>query len=201
MNFLQAKEILLQLNPDLNDNPGVYFFIRTDEYGIKHAYIGQSIHILTRLYEHLNGFSSHIDLSIRKYGLFKPDNTTGWRVGFLNLPVNQLDNAEKHYIKLYANKGYQLKNSSLGGSGANKSSGSLSETPRRGYREGVFQGRRQLAKELLGIYNKHLVISVKPEKEGNKISEKQLDKFMNLLSGLSSEKQSDSYYSHSSDTT
>lgn len=187
MNFLQAKKILLQLNPDLNDKSGIYFFIRTDEFGIKHAYIGQSIHILTRLYEHLNGFSSHIDLSIRKHGLFKPDNTTGWRVGFLNLPVSQLDTAEKYYIKLYANKGYQLKNTSLGGSGANKSSGSLSETPRKGYREGVLQGKRQLAKELFGIYNKHLAISVKPEKAGNKISEKQLDKFMNLLSELSSE--------------
>lgn len=48
--------------------------------------------------------------------------------------------------------------------------------------EGVQQGKKSLAKELSSIAEKHLTIAVKPEKQGNKVSERQRDKFMELIS-------------------
>lgn len=38
--------------------------VRTDENGFRYAYIGQAVHILTRLAQHLVGYQ-HIDLSLK----------------------------------------------------------------------------------------------------------------------------------------
>ena len=43
------------------------------------------------------------------------------------------------------------------------------------------QGRKNLAKELSHIIDKHLVVSLKPEKQNNKVSQKAYDKFNDLL--------------------
>ena len=47
-NYKQVKAIeasnkkrLLSVNPNLNENSGIYFLTRVDENGIKYAYIGQ----------------------------------------------------------------------------------------------------------------------------------------------------------------
>lgn len=45
------------------------------------------------------------------------------------------------------------------------------------------RAKKSLAKELSHIAEKHLEIRLKPEKQGNKVSEKQYEKFMNLLHG------------------
>ena len=42
-------------------------------------------------------------------------------------------------------------------------------------------GRKNLAKELSHIIDKHLVVSLKPEKRNNKVSQKAYDKFNDLL--------------------
>lgn len=42
--------------------------------------------------------------------------------------------------------------------------------------------KKSLAKELSSIAEKLLTIAVKPEKQGNKVSERQRDKFMELIS-------------------
>lgn len=47
------KERLLKVNPKLNEDSGIYFLTRIDENGFKYAYIGQAVHILTRLAQHL----------------------------------------------------------------------------------------------------------------------------------------------------
>ena len=47
--------------------------------------------------------------------------------------------------------------------------------------QGVQQGRKNLARELSSIAEKHLIIRLKPEKEYNKVSQKQYEKFMDLL--------------------
>ena len=52
----------------------------------------------------------------------------------------------------------------------------------KGYMRGVQQGKKTLAKELSHIAEKHLEIRLKPEKQGNKVSEKQYEKFMALIS-------------------
>lgn len=189
-NIARAKAIekenmkrLLKLNPRLNNDSGIYFLLREDENGFRFGYIGQALHISSRLCSHLVGYEQHIDLSLRKHKLYdEQKNPYGWRVEFLNFPESQLDEKEKYYIKLYADKGYQLRNVSLGGQGENRASGSIGERKApKGYMQGIQQGRKNLARELSSIAEKHLIIRLKPEKEHNKVSQKQYEKFMDLL--------------------
>ena len=186
-NIRQAKAIesknrkrLLEVNPSLTDESGIYFLTRVDENGFKYAYIGQAVHILQRLAQHLVGYQ-HIDLSLKKHGLYADDNPNGWKIGFLNFPISELDKQEQHYIKAYADYGYQLRNKTSGSQGEGKAK--IDEyRPTKGYRDGIRQGRKNLARELSSIAEKHLEIRLKPEKQGNKVSEKQYEKFMALIS-------------------
>lgn len=178
----ENKKRLLKLNPKLNDRSGIYFLLREDENGFKYAYIGQAVHTLSRLASHLVGYEQHIDLSLRKHKLYSEDNPYGWRVEFLNFPESQLDEKEKYYIKLYADNGYQLRNVSIGGQGENRDSGSIGERKApKGYLQGIQQGRRNLARELSNIAEKHLKIELREDKANNKVSQKQYEKFMDLL--------------------
>lgn len=185
-NIAQAKAIekknryrLLNVNPELDDESGIYFLTRTDENGFRYAYIGQAVHILTRLAQHLVGYQ-HIDLSLKKHGLYADDNPYGWKIGFLHFPKPELDKQEQHYIKAYADYGYQLRNKTSGSQGEGKAQ--IDDyRPAKGYRDGLKQGRINLARELSHIAEKHLEIRLKPEKQGNKVSEKQFAKFIDLL--------------------
>lgn len=185
-NIRQAKAIelknrkrLLEVNPSLTDESGIYFLTRTDENGFRYAYIGQAVHILQRLAGHLVGYQ-HIDLSLKKHGLYSIENPYGWKIGFMNFPVSQLDEKEQYYIKMYADNGYQLRNKTSGSQGEGKAK--IDEyRPQKGYRDGIKQGRKNLARELSSIADKHLTISVRADKQGNKVSEKQFEKFKELL--------------------
>ena len=179
----ENKKKLLKLNPELNDESGIYFFLREDENGFRFAYIGQAVKILTRLASHMTGYEQHIDLSLRKHKLYdEQKNPYGWRVEFLNFPESELDEREKHFIKLYADTGYQLRNVSLGGQGENRASGSIGERKApKGYMQGIQQGKKVLARELSHIAEKHLKIEIREDKAGNKVSQKQYQKFMELL--------------------
>ena len=173
------KQRLLELNPDLDNGSGIYFLTR-EEGGFKYAYIGQAVHILKRLQSHLVGYQ-HIDLSLKSHGLYDDEkNPCGWKVGFLHYPAEELDKWERHWIKAYANNGYQLRNHSIGGQGEGKS-GMDNQKPARGYYDGIAQGRKNLARELKGIIDKHLLVMLKPDKATNKTSQKMLDKFWDLL--------------------
>ena len=175
------KKRLLALNPNLDEGSGIYFLVRKDENGIKYAYIGQAKHILTRLAQHFSGYQ-HIDLSLKNHGLWSTDNVCGWKVGFLHFPISELDEMEKHFIHLYANNGYQLRNKTAGGQGEGKTQ--IDDyRPAKGYRDGIAQGRKNLAKELTNIIDKHLCISLKEEKKNNKVSIKAFEKFNDLLYG------------------
>lgn len=178
----ENKKRLLMLNPKLNDKSGIYFLLREDENGFKFAYVGQAVRILQRLASHLVGYEQHIDLSLRKHKLYSEDNPYGWRVEFLNFPESQLDEKEKYYIKLYADNGYQLRNVSIGGQGGNRDSGSIGERKApKGYLQGIQQGRKNLARELSNIAEKHLKIELRADRVNNKVSQKQYEKFMDLL--------------------
>ena len=175
----QNKKKLLEVNPKLDEKSGIYFLTRTDEDGFKYAYIGQAKHILTRLAQHLVGFQ-HIDLSLKKHKLYTEDNPFGWKVNFLHFSENQLNEKEQHYIKEYALNGYQLRNKTSGSQGAGKSQ--IDDyRPQKGYRDGLEQGRKNLARELKHIIDKHLVVSIKPEKVNNKVSIKAFEKFREIL--------------------
>nr|DAK05413.1 MAG TPA: intron associated endonuclease [Caudoviricetes sp.] len=188
-NIARAKAIeqenrkrLLKINPKLNDKSGIYFLLREDENGFKFAYVGQAKSVLQRLASHLVGYEQHIDLSLRKHKLYSEDNPYGWRVEFLNFPESQLDEKEKYYIKLYADNGYQLRNVSIGGQGGNRDSGSIGERKApKSYMQGIHQGKKVLARELSSIAEKHLKIELREDKVNNKVSQKQYEKFMDLL--------------------
>ncbi len=173
------EQRLLRLNPDLTNESGIYVLTRRDEQDIDYAYIGQAKHLLKRLVGHLSGYQ-HIDNSLKKYGLFSTDNPHGWKVGFLLYPEDELDRWEQHWIKEYAKGGYQLRNKTAGGQGEGKVQ--IDEyRPAKGYRDGITQGRVNMARELKHIIETHLIVSLRPEKANNKVSQKAFEKFNDLL--------------------
>ena len=173
------KQRWLELDATLTDDSGIYVLTRVDEQGIKYAYIGQAKHILTRLAQHLVGYQ-HIDLSLKKHGLGSKDNPHGWKVGSLQFPVSELDEMEQYYIKAYAECGYQLRNKTAGGQGKGKAQ--IDEyRPQKGYRDGLLQGKKNLARELKHIADKHLEIRLREDKKNNKVSIKAFEKFKSLI--------------------
>ena len=176
----EYKQQILKVNPYIDDESGIYFLTRVDENGIKYAYIGQAKHLLTRIAEHMLKFNQHIDSSLSLHGLYSTDNIYGWKIGFEHWEESQLDAKEQFYILEYAGLGYQLRNKTAGGQGKGKVQ--INEyKPAKTYRDGLKQGKKTLAKELSTIIEKHLEISLKQAKTGNKTSIKQLEKFWELL--------------------
>ena len=178
----QNRERLLKVNPKLNERSGIYFLLREDENNFKYAYIGQARSVLQRLCSHMSGYKQHIDLSLRKHKLYDKDsNPYGWRVEFLNFPESQLDEKEKYYIKLYADKGYQLRNVSVGGQGSERDAGQICERkPPEGYRDGIKQGYKKATKEITHLFDLHLDYKTKSDNP-NKNQEKALHKLEEFL--------------------
>ena len=188
MNEQEMRQVLerknkakfIKVNSDLNEESGIYFLTRQDSQGINYFYIGQAKHILTRLAQHMMGYQ-HIDMSLKKRGLYSKDNPQGWKVGFVNYPVERLDDMEQYWILTYTRAGYQCRyNKTAGGQGEGKIK--INEfKPSKTYRDGLLQGKITLSRELKHIMDKHLSIELKPSKKGNKTSEKALEKFLQLL--------------------
>ena len=184
--FRQAKAVekknkkrLLEVNRYLDEGSGIYFLTRTDENGFKYAYVGQAVHILTRLAQHMVGYQ-HIDLSLKKHGLYSADNPYGWKVDYSVCDPKMLDKKEQYWIKQYADLGYQLRNKTSGSQGDGKAQ--IDDyRPQKGYRDGIKQGRKNMARELSSIVEKHLKIELRADKANNKVSQKQYEKFKELL--------------------
>lgn len=174
------RERLLKVNPNLNDRSGIYFLTRTDENDISYFYIGQAVNIIQRMCGHLTGYQ-HIDLSVKKRGFFSEENPYGWKLNFINYPKSELDKMEQYWILEYTKRGYQCRyNKTAGGQGEGKEK--INEfKPSRGYRDGLKQGEKNLARELSSIAEKHLKIEIREDKKHNKISQRQYEKFMDLL--------------------
>ena len=172
---------ILSICTEMKNQSGIYFYTRTDENGISYFYIGQSVDCLERNISHLSGFQ-HIDLSIKKRGFYSEENPYGWKLNFIHYPREKLDEMEQYWILEYTKKGYQCRyNKTAGGQGTGKEK--INEfKPAKGYYDGIKQGKKSLAKELSHIAEKHLEIRLKPEKQGNKVSEKQYEKFIDLIS-------------------
>lgn len=170
------KKRLLAVNPKLDEKSGIYILWRTEV----HAYVGQSVGLLTRLAQHLAGYSQHIDLSLKKHKLYSSDNQYGYRVDFIHCDKSELDDKEREYIQKCIDKGWILKNKTSGGQDDGKEK--IAEyKPQKGYRDGILQGKKSLARELSQIISKHLTVRLKDEKQGNKVSQKQLEKFNRLI--------------------
>lgn len=176
----ENRKKLLKINSKLNDRSGIYFLTRVDENGINYFYVGQAVRICQRMCGHLVGYQ-HIDLSIKKRGFYSVDNPYGWKLNFINYPIAELDKWEQYWILEYTKKGYQCRyNKTAGGQGEGKEK--INEfKPSKGYRDGIQQGRKNLARELSSIAEKHLKIELREDKANNKVSQKQYEKFMDLL--------------------
>lgn len=177
---------ILDVCPDMKRKSGIYFYTRTDENEISYFYIGQSVDCLERSISHLTGYQ-HIDLSIKKRGFYSENNPYGWKLNVMYYPKDKLDEMEQYWILEYTKRGYQCRyNKTAGGQGEGKEK--INEfKPSKGYRDGIQQGKKVLARELSSIAEKHLIIRLKPEKEHNKVSQKQYEKFMDLLKAGDSE--------------
>ena len=166
---------ILKACPTCPNVSGIYILTR-EEHGIKYGYVGQAKHILDRLVEHLSGYQ-HIDISLKKHGLWAEDNPAGYRIYYVVFD-GDLDEHEQDYIREYANKGYQLRNKTVGGQGEGKA-GMDNAKPSRGYHDGLKQGylnaQRDVAK-----WMKHLEVSVR--KDGVN-ARKAFDKFNEFLGG------------------
>ena len=133
-----------------------------------------------RLANHLSGYEQHIDRSLKAHGLYSEDNPYGYKVNFLHYPESKLDEMEQYYIHLYAEKGWKLKNKTAGSQGVGKVK-IADFKPAKGYMDGLKQGRKNMARELSHIIDKHLTVQLKPDKQHNKVSQRALEKFKGLL--------------------
>ena len=172
----QNIQRLKKLNPDIDSKSGIYFLTRNEP----QIYIGQARHLDERLASHLSGYEQHIDRSLKAHGLYSEDNPYGYKVNFLHYPKSKLDEMEQYYIQLYAEKGWALKNKTAGSQGVGKVK-TADFKPAKGYMDGLKQGRKNLAKELSHIIDKHLTVQLREDKQNNKVSQKALEKFNRLL--------------------
>lgn len=179
------REQIRAINPYADYKSGIYMFHRIDENGNLHAYVGKAIHLIERLAQHLSGYDSHIDKSIRKYGLWSIDNPHGYDVKILCFcELSELDEKEREYIKK-ANGIYALKNIESGGT-TGKTDINERKSP-RGYRDGVAQGEKNVIRKIAHLFDLHLKAVTKADKP-TKTQEKALRKFYDLIGDQNNEK-------------
>ena len=173
------EERILKVCPNCPNTSGIYFLLREED-GFKYAYIGQAVRLRERLCSHLSGYQ-HIDLSIKKHGLYSKENPTGYRVHFLEFAEGLLDEMEQKYIKQYANAGYQMRNATSGSQGVGKKGLDNQKQPRT-YYEGLNNGYERARKEIAHLFNLHLDYTTKNQPP-TKLQEKAILKFKDFLEG------------------
>lgn len=173
-------EIILKMCPQVKETSGIYLFHRVDENGFKYAYVGQAQrNLLKRLVDHLMGYTQHIDRSIIKHKLYSADNPYGYKISIITYCTpDKCDELEKQYIKVFADKGYQLRNHTIGGQSDGKA-GLGENRPSKGYRDGLLQGYKNAQRHVRKLFEKNLVYSINGEPNKNKI--KALEKFEAFL--------------------
>lgn len=174
----ECEKRIKEVCPQATHESGIYCFTRVDEDGFKFAYIGLATRsLLTRLGEHLVGYQ-HIDLSIKKHGLYSQENPYGYKVDILcKCPAEECNEKEQYYIKKAADAGYQLKNSTTGSQGKGKK-GLENGRPSKTYRDGLDQGYLNARREVSHWFSLHLDVSMK---KPTKNAEKALAKFQDFI--------------------
>lgn len=175
------EEKIKRLCPGAEQSSGIYCFYRVDSNDFHFCYIGQAAkdNLLSRCADHLQGYKQHIDLSIRKHGLYDEEkNPYGYKLMVLcYCSPDKCDEMEQFYIKKYADDGWQLKNVETGGKSGKTD---LNERkPAKGYRDGLIQGYKNAQRDVSKWFEKNLtyMINGKP----NKNKEKAYDKFTDFL--------------------
>lgn len=165
--------------PTIPKASGIYAFTRIDEAGIRRSYVGQAVCLLERCAAHLGEYD-HIALSLKKHGFYSAENPYGWNLSYKTCPKSELDEKEVATIKQFADKGFQMYNVTAGSQGRGKLVTGQYKQPKT-YTQGIQQGKKVLARELSSIAEKHLEIELREDKRHNKVSQKQYEKFMDLL--------------------
>lgn len=176
----EREKRIKKICPNIPYSSGIYVFYRTDEANIRRAYCGQAVSLCERCAAHLAEYD-HIALSLKKHGFYSEDTPHGWKLAFKTCPKNELDEREVATIKSFADDGFQMYNVTAGSQSAGKLVTGEYKQPKT-YIEGMQAGKKSLARELSHIIDKHLVVSLKPEKQNNKVSIKALEKFNEILS-------------------
>jgi hypothetical protein len=179
----ENEKKILRVCPDAKRESGIYCFYRINEQGFKFAYVGLATKsVLTRLAEHLSGYNQHIDLSIRKYGLYDEEtNPFGYKITVLcYCPEEECNEKEQYYIKQYADEGWQLRNVTGGSQGEGKFNLAEGKSP-KGYREGLEKGYQNARKDVAKLFDKNLTYSIngKPGKRNQAAYEK-FTEFLNV---------------------
>ena len=195
MNYVNYKQIyavkkaneqrILKVCPNCPNTSGIYFLLR-EENGFRFGYIGKAKHLLERLGAHLVGRKQWIDKSIYKHGLYSDTNPCGYSVHFIEFDESELDEKEQHYIKQYANAGYQLRNVESGGNLGKTDIGE--RKPARKYFDGVEQGKKNTREFVKHLFDLHLDYAPK-KNPPTKLQEKAMQKFRDFLEYESEEKQ------------
>lgn len=175
----EREKRIKNICPNIPCSSGIYVFYRTDEANIRRAYCGQAVNLCERCASHLAEYD-HIALSLKKHGFFSEEKPYGWKLSFRTFPKSELDEREIETIKSLADNGFQMYNVTAGGQSKGKLVTGQYKTPKT-YRQGLEQGRNNLAKELSHIIDKHLVVSIRPDKQNNKVSQRAFEKFNDLL--------------------
>lgn len=181
----EREKRIKKICPDIPNSSGIYVFYRIDEAGIRRAYCGQAVNLLERCASHLGEYD-HIALSLKKHGFYSNENPYGWKLDYRTYPKSELDDKEVKTIKSFADKGFQMYNVTAGSQGKGKQVTGQYKQPKT-YSQGVQQGRKNMARELSSIAEKHLKIELRADKANNKVSQKQYEKFMGLLKAGDSE--------------
>ena len=174
----ECEKRIKEVCPQATHESGIYCFTRVDEDGFKFAYVGLATRsLLTRLGEHLVGYQ-HIDLSIKKHGLYSQENPYGYKVDILcKCPAEECNEKEQYYIKKAADAGYQLRNHNSGSQGKGRRTFDNAK-PSKTYREGLAQGYTHARREVAHWFNLHLAVSMK---KPTKNAEKALNKFLDFI--------------------
>ena len=154
---MQNEKRIKSICPKAEHQSGIYCFHREDENGFKYAYVGLATKsILSRCAEHLSGFKTHIDRSLKSHKLYSEQNPFGWKVDVLCFcPAEECNEKEQYYIKKAHEAGRQLLNATTGSQGVGKKSLDNARPPRK-YFDGVEQGRKNALREVAHLFEKHL---------------------------------------------
>ena len=174
----ECEKRIKEVCPQATHESGIYCFTRVDEDGFKFAYVGlASKSLLTRIGEHLVGYQ-HIDLSIKKHGLYSQENPYGYKVNILcKCPAEECNEKEQYYIKKAADAGYQLRNHNSGSQGKGRRTFDNAKTSKT-YREGLAMGYLNARREVAHWFSLHLNVSMKKQ---TKNAEKALAKFQEFI--------------------
>ena len=188
MNYAQIKAIekknkerILKVCPEATEDSGIYIFTRFEN-GFKFGYVGQAKHLLTRLAQHLVGYQ-HIDLSLKKHGLYSDENKTGYKIDIYPCDCDRLDEKEQKFVVQLANLGYQLRNKTSGSQGSGKF-GIADNKPSKGYRDGLQQGYKNAQKEIAPLFEKWLKVDFDETKKLAIRANEKLNNFINLSEEL-----------------